>query len=72
MEESRRTAGVQNEDMSYEALLALDANNVSKQLDYFGALVDIDVQIGRVRSILKEKGYAKTRAHKHMAHLDVS
>lgn len=35
-----------------------DANNVSKQLDYFGALVDIDVQIGRVRSILKEKGYA--------------
>jgi hypothetical protein len=24
------------------------------------------------RWILKEKGYAKTRAHKHMAHLDVS
>ena len=34
MEESRRTAGVENnpDDMSYETLLALDANNVSKGL----------------------------------------
>tara|TARA_B110000285_G_C14859301_1_gene483762 strand:+ start:333 stop:461 length:129 start_codon:yes stop_codon:yes gene_type:complete len=36
MEESRRTAGVEEQpnpdDMSYEALLALDENNVSKGL----------------------------------------
>ena len=33
MEESRRTAGIQNPDqMSYEEMLALDANNVSKGL----------------------------------------
>ena len=36
MEESRRTAGIQNQpdpdNMSYEALLALDQNNVSKGL----------------------------------------
>jgi arylsulfatase A-like enzyme len=35
-----------------------DPDNPSKQLDYFGSLVDIDVQIGRVRRILNETGYA--------------
>jgi hypothetical protein len=30
------------------------------ELDYFGALVDIDVQIGRVRAILNQSGYRET------------
>ena len=37
-----------------------DVKHPSAQLDYFGSLVDIDVQIGRVRSILKQKGYAES------------
>lgn len=34
------------------------SNFSAKQLDYFGALVDIDEQIGRVRTILKQLGYS--------------
>lgn len=37
-----------------------DVNQPNAQLDYFGALIDIDVQIGRVREILKQKGYAES------------
>ena len=37
-----------------------DPEAPTAQLDYFGALVDIDVQIGRVREILNDTGHAAT------------